>query len=84
MLRKVYFIRQDHTLDTALAAFLRTNFHLFVVIDEDRKTVGLLTLRDMLESLVGYSVKDDFIDDSNSDAVAKRRPKNSPRGRVDI
>lgn len=54
--KAVYYIREDQTLHCALAGFLTTHSHLFVVVDESRETVGLLTLRDVVEALIGRKV----------------------------
>lgn len=73
--KEVCFIRQDHTLDHALAAFLKTKKLLFVVINEFRETVGLLSLEDVLEALLGQRINDEFEHHSDLRAVAARNPK---------
>ena len=40
-------------LDTVLVAMRRTRTHVAVVVDEERRFVGLATLEDVLESVVG-------------------------------
>lgn len=83
---KVYYIHQEDTLEHALAAFLRTRHHLFIVINDERETVGLVTLEDVIESLIGRRIVDE--DDIHADlrAVAKRQGKlnNSTPGHVDL
>ncbi len=83
---KVYYIHQNDTLEHALAAFLRTRHHLFIVINDERETVGLLTLEDVIETLIGRKIVDE--DDIHDDlrAVAKREGKsnNSAPGHVDL
>lgn len=58
--KKVFYIHQDQSLQQALAAFLRTRHHLFVVINEYRETVGLLSLEDVIEALLGRKINDEF------------------------
>lgn len=72
MSKRVYYIRDDHTLDQALSAFLRTHHHLFVVINEYRETVGILTLEDTLEALLGRRIIDEFDAHDDMRAVASR------------
>ncbi|MDR1032779.1 MAG: CBS domain-containing protein [Candidatus Nomurabacteria bacterium] len=84
MTRKVHYIRDDHDLEYALSAFVRTGQHFFVVINEDRETVGILTLRDLMESLLGKQLRDDFKADDDAKAVANRQPNNRPRGGIDV
>lgn len=67
------YIRSDHKLTAALTAFLRTNHRLFLVTDKYRQVVGMLTLRDILEHLLGgVELEDDFEADSDIEAVARR------------
>lgn len=83
---KVFYIREDDTLEHALAAFIRTRHHLFIVINKNRETVGLLTLEDVMEQLIGRSIVDE--DDIHADlrAVAEREGKsnNSAAEHVDL
>ena len=67
------YIRSDHNLVTALNAFLRTNHRLFLVVDKYRQIVGMITLRDILEHLLGgIELEDDFEADGDIEAVSKR------------
>ena len=83
---KVYYIRQDQTLQHALAAFLRTKHHLFVVVNEFRETVGLLSLEDVIETLIGRKIIDEFDAHDDLRAVALRNPRlnNRPEKREDV
>lgn len=74
MVPKVYYIRHDQTLRHALAAFLQTRHHLFVVINEFRETVGILSLEDVLEALIGQKIVDEFDQHDDLRAVALRNP----------
>lgn len=69
---KVYYIKADQTLRQALAAFLRTKTHLFIVVDKSHETVGLLALEEVIEALIGQKVTDDFDADGDLRSVALR------------
>ena len=69
---KVYYVRQDQNLATALASFLKTRHHLFVVVDADGKTVGIVSLEDVIEALIGRELRDEFDAYDKVDAVARR------------
>ncbi|MBR0480347.1 CBS domain-containing protein [Candidatus Saccharibacteria bacterium] len=71
--KKVTFLRDDYTLEQAMAAFLRTNSFFFVVIDKTGAMVGLLTYKLLVEHLLGYLPDDGFNDDSSISAVIKRQ-----------
>jgi CBS domain containing-hemolysin-like protein len=83
---RVFYIREDQTLERALAAFLRTRHHLFVVVNEFRETVGLLSLEDVIEALLGRRIMDEFDKHDDLRAVAATNPRsnNEPQKHEDI
>jgi CBS domain containing-hemolysin-like protein len=72
MSMKVYYVRSDHKLAQVLSAFLSTHHHLFIVINEYRETVGIITLEDTLEALLGRRIVDEFDAHDDMRAVAAR------------
>ena len=60
MSKDVYYIRENQTLQHALAAFLKTQHHLFIVVNKFRETVGLLSLEDVIEALLGQKIIDEY------------------------
>jgi CBS domain containing-hemolysin-like protein len=82
---KVYYIHQEQTLEHALAAFLKTHHHLFIVINDERETVGLLTLEDVMEALLGRKIIDeDDHEDAKAIAAHKALTNNSPESHTDV
>ncbi len=83
---QVFYIRSDQTLQHALAAFLRTRHHLFMVVNEFRETVGLITLEDVMEALLGHRIIDEFDAHDDLRAVALRNihGNNHPENRQDV
>lgn len=83
---RVFYIHENQTLDEALGAFIRTHHHLFVVINEYRETVGLLSLEDVLETLLGREIIDEFDAHEDPRTVAARnaRSNNHPDRHTDI
>lgn len=73
--KTVYYLRDDYTLEQAMAAFLRTNCFFFLVIDKGGQIVGLLTYQMLIAFLLGYVPKDDFASDTSILAVMKRETK---------
>lgn len=73
--KKVYYINENQTLDSALAGFLRVKHHLFVVVNEFEETTGIITLEDTIEALIGRKIVDEFDQHSDLRAVAKRLAK---------
>ncbi len=83
---QVFYIREDQTLQHALAAFLRTHHHLFIVVNQFRETVGLLTLEDVMEALLGRQIIDEFDahDDLRVVALRNVHANNHPENRQDV
>lgn len=81
--KKVYYINQDDTLEHALSAFLKVRHHLFIVINDERETVGLLSLEDVIETLIGQKIVDED-DHTSPAAVSRKNDNNRPAGRVDL
>jgi len=82
----VYYIHEDQTLEHALAGFLRTHHHLFIVVNEFRETVGVLSLEDVIEALIGRKINDEFDTHEDLREVAQRniQKNNDPESRVDV
>lgn len=60
VVRRLLVVRPDRALDDLLRSMRTARVHLAVVVDERRQTLGLLTLEDLLERLVG-----DILDESD-------------------
>lgn len=86
MQTKVYFVCKDRDLAHALHGFLKTRHHLFVVVNEYRETVGLLSLEDVMEALLGSKIVDEFDAFDDLRAVAEHNPhdNNQPKEKEDI
>ena len=83
MEKRVFYINQEQTLDRALAAFIKTRHHLFVVVNGYRETAGILTLEDTIEALLGREIVDEFDVHDDLRVVAARSAKgnnDSPHG----
>ena len=80
MSKDVYYIRENQTLQHALAAFLKTQHHLFIVVNEFRETVGLLSLEDVIEALLGQKIIDEYdvYGDIRKAATANPQKNNLP------
>ena len=83
---RVFYVREDQSLQRALAAFLRTHHHLFIVVNEFRETVGVLSLEDVIETLLGQKIIDEFDAHEDLRAVAEHNPRgnNTPKQSEDV
>ncbi len=53
LIRPVFFIPEPKKTNQLLSYFLRERMHLAIVVDEHGATVGLVTLEDVIEEIVG-------------------------------
>ena len=59
VVRKIVYIPETARLETLLQIFLERKLHLAIVVDEYGGTVGMVTLENILEELVGQ-IQDEF------------------------
>ncbi len=60
MKKDVFYIHEDQTLSQALQAFLKTRHHLFIVVNSFEEKVGIVSLEDVVEQILGKPVVDEF------------------------
>ena len=60
MSKDVRYMHEEESLDNALRAFLKTHHHLFVVVNTFEEFVGVITIEDVLEEIIGKEIVDEF------------------------
>lgn len=75
MNRKLTYVHEDFTLYQALQAFLKTKRHMFLVINSFEELVGILTIEDVLEQMIGRPIMDEFDKYDDMRAVATAAAK---------
>jgi CBS domain containing-hemolysin-like protein len=73
VMRDVYFIPENIELDRALKNFLGRREHLFIVVDEYGGVEGLLTMEDVMETILGVEILDEADRVTNLRQYAKER-----------
>jgi putative hemolysin len=68
ILRKPWFIPASKPVDELLRVFLHNRNHMAVVIDEYQQFVGVVTIEDALEEIVG-EIADELDEDEDSEIV---------------
>ncbi len=68
---QVCFVHEDQTLAAALQAILKTHQHLFVVVNSFEEYVGVVTIEDILEEILGKQIVDEFDQYEDMRAVAQ-------------
>jgi CBS domain containing-hemolysin-like protein len=78
----VYYVNEEASLDHALQAFLKTKHHLFMVINEFEEVVGIITIEDVLEQILGKKIMDEFDKYDDMRAVAHLHAKEDHKDMV--
>jgi CBS domain containing-hemolysin-like protein len=75
MRRKVTYVHEEFTLYQTLQAFIKTKQHLFVAVNSFEEYVGIITIEDVLERVIGKLIVDEFdtYDDLRAVAAAAAR-----------
>lgn len=70
MQQAVYYVHEEHPLEQVLDAFLKTQHHLFIVVNSFEEFVGIITIEDILEQILGCKIVDEFDQYDDLRAVA--------------
>lgn len=70
MRTQVRYVHEEYSLRQTLQAFLKTKQHLFVVVNEFEEYVGIITIEDILEQVIGKPIVDEFDEYEDLRAVA--------------
>jgi CBS domain containing-hemolysin-like protein len=71
-IRRVLILPDDRPLDEVLVGMRRSRTHVAVVVDDERHVIGLATLEDVLEDLVG-DIRDESDGGATRRITARRR-----------
>jgi metal transporter CNNM len=58
--KEIYFVHPKAVLDDVFNAFLKTRIHLFMVRDEFGMFLGVISIEDIVEEIVGTEIVDEF------------------------
>jgi len=75
MNKTVCYVHEDQPLTEALQAILKTHQQLFVVVNGFEEYVGIVTIEDILEEVVGKQIVDEFDQYEDLRAVAAKMAK---------
>lgn len=77
----VYYVHEEYPLEQALHAFLKTKHHLFIVVNRFEEYVGIITIEDIIEQIIGCRIVDEFdaYDDMRAVAADHARHEHKER-----
>lgn len=73
--KPLYFVSENLPGHVLLKSFLRRRTHLFGVMDDYGDLTGIITLEDVLESLIGEEIVDEVDTVADMQEVARRRKR---------
>lgn len=68
----VCYVHEEQTLYDALQAILKTHQQMLIVVNSFEEYVGIITMEDVLEQIIGKPIIDEFDEYDNLRAVAAR------------
>lgn len=80
--KQVCFVHEDQPLTEALDAILKTHQQLFVVVNTFEEYVGIVTIEDIMEEIVGKQIVDEFDQYEDLRAVAAKMAKHDHQEHV--
>ena len=69
--KNVYYMSENYSLKEALAAFVRTSCHFFIVVDDHGKVTGLMSFKKLISMIAGELPETDFDQDQDLMSVVK-------------
>ena len=70
MRKEVFYVNQNQPLPRVLDAFIKTKHHLFMVVNEFEEVVGIISIEDIIEQVIGKQIIDEFDSYDDLRAVA--------------
>ncbi len=70
MRKDVFYVNQDQSLTGVLDAFIKTKHHLFLVVNKFEEIVGVISVEDIIEQILGKQIVDEFDSYDDLRAVA--------------
>lgn len=72
MHKQVTYVHEEQTLYQTLQTFLKTKRHLFIAVNQFEEMVGVVSIEDVLEQIIGQPIVDEFDQYEDLRAVAAR------------
>ena len=81
MCHSIHKVLENQSIGTTLNEFLKYKEHIFIAVDREGKTTGLITLEDALETLLGVEIMDEFdsVEDMRQFALEQSEKRHKKR-----
>lgn len=81
---RVYYVHDEGNIDEVLQAFIKTHHHMFLVVNSFEEVVGLITMEDVLEQIVGKPILDEFDQYDSPRAVATKLARKEHKEQTEV
>jgi CBS domain containing-hemolysin-like protein len=82
--KDVYYINEDSNLRQALSAFLKTHHHMLIVVNSFEEVIGVLSIEDVLEQIIGEPINDEFDNYDSLRAVASKEAQQEHKNHNEV
>lgn len=80
---RVCYVHEEQPLTEALQAILKTHRHLMIVVNSFEEYVGIITIEDVLEQIIGKPIVDEFDEYEDMRAVAQKMAAKDHKAHID-
>jgi CBS domain containing-hemolysin-like protein len=84
MRQDVQYVHEDQDLYRVLHAFIKTKHHLFIVVNSFEEYVGIVTIEDVIEQVIGHKIEDEFDKYDDMRAVAASQAKAEHKTHLEV
>ncbi len=84
MRKDVFYVHEKQSLARVLDAFIKTKHHMFLVVNNFEEIVGLITIEDIVEQILGKQIIDEFDQYDDLRAVAHMQAEKDRENRTEV
>ncbi len=80
----VFYVNETRNLSHVLGAFIKTKHHMFLVVNSFEEIVGVITIEDVIEQVIGKPIMDEFDQYEDLRAVAGEHAEKDRQTRTEV
>ena len=84
MRKDVFYVYDQQSIARVLDAFIKTKHHMFLVVNNFEEIVGLITIEDVVEQVLGKQIIDEFDQYDDLRAVAHMEAEKDRQNRTEV